>query len=383
MLTPEELQRIGETLTPQLDKLNTWIANDMIERFLTRFGRGSEVVLLTGTDEWQAWVLQQSGGQLDAVQREIAKQTGKTKQEIAKIFEESGIEAVKADAAIGGGFYFGLSTEMIAIVEDAYNRTNKEIKNLTRTTAGIANQKFIDTLDDTYWKVRTGAQSYTAAVADAVDKLAATQADVRYPSGHRDHLEVAVLRAVRTGVSQSSGNCTIQWCKDNGWNHVIVSEHIGARVSAENPIADHAGWQGKVYSINGETKEYPNLEKATGYPHDPLGLCGYNCRHSLAPFLPGVSTNPYSGNHVDAEENRKRYELSQKQRSMERIIRAQKRKRDALKKAVDACEDVSAKEAIREKYKKASDRLAKQNAAYLEFCENNDLKPYYDRLKVA
>ena len=40
MITPEQFQEIGETLLPLLDALTEWIARDMIERFMIRFGRG-------------------------------------------------------------------------------------------------------------------------------------------------------------------------------------------------------------------------------------------------------------------------------------------------------------------------------------------------------
>lgn len=382
MLTPEQLQAMGETLLPQLDSLNTWIANDMIRRFITRFGRGEDK-LLTGTDEWQAWVLRQSGEHLEAVQKRLVQETGKSRREIAQIFKDAGITAVENDIRLSGmTMQAALSPALMRIIEDLYQRTNGELNNLTRTTAGIANQTFIDTMDAAYWKVRTGAQSYTAAVSEAVDSLAKVQADVRYPTGHVDHLEVATLRCVRTGTAQSSGNCTLQLCRELGWNHVLVSEHIGARVSEENPIADHAGWQGKVYSIEGGTEEYPNLREATGYPSDPLGLCGYNCRHSFSPFLPGVSTNPYDGSHIDSEENRKAYELSQEQRRMERSIRARKRKVAGLKTAVDHCEDAEAKADLQEMHKAEAAKLARQNVAYREFCKVNDLKVFYDRLKI-
>ena len=68
MITPEQFQEIGETLLPLLDDLTEWIARDMIERFMIRFGRGEEK-LLTGTDEWQAWALEQAGGNLDEIQK--------------------------------------------------------------------------------------------------------------------------------------------------------------------------------------------------------------------------------------------------------------------------------------------------------------------------
>ena len=380
MITPEQFQEIGETLLPLLDDLTEWIARDMIERFMIRFGRGEEK-LLTGTDEWQAWVLKQAGGNLDEIQKALAKSTGKSQQEIAKIFKDSGIQAAKADAEAAAVTFSGLSSGMMAIITDAYERTVGEISNITRTTAGATNQAFIDICDAAYWKVRTGAQSYTAAMLEGIKELGQVQPIVRYPSGHKDTLEVAVLRCIRTGVAQSSGNMTIQQCKDMGWNHVLVSQHLGARVSDTDPIADHAGWQGKVYCIDGKDAQFDNLLDATGYPENPLGLCGYNCRHSFTPFLPGVSRN--NNKPIDTEANRRAYELSQTQRAMERRIRAQKRKCAALHTAVKSCEDTAGKAKLQEKYAQSAKHLQDQNAAYAKFCEENDLKPYHERLAVA
>ncbi|MEE0034014.1 MAG: phage minor capsid protein [Agathobaculum butyriciproducens] len=380
MITPEQFQEIGETLLPLLDDLTEWIARDMIERFMIRFGRGEEK-LLTGTDEWQAWVLKQAGGNLDEIQKALVKSTGKSQQEIAKIFKDSGIQAAKADAEAAAVTFSGLSPRMMAIITDAYERTVGEISNITRTTAGATNQAFIGICDDAYWKVRTGAQSYTAAMLEGVKALGQVQPIVRYPSGHKDTLEVAVLRCIRTGVAQSSGNMTIQQCKDMGWNHVLVSQHLGARVSDTDPIADHAGWQGKVYCIDGKDAQFDNLLDATGYPENPLGLCGYNCRHSFTPFLLGVSQN--HNKPIDTEANRRAYELSQTQRAMERRIRAQKRKCTALHTAVKNCEDPAAKAKLQEKYAQSAKRLQEQNAAYTKFCADNDQKPYHERLAVA
>lgn len=380
MITPEQFQEIGETLLPLLDDLTEWIARDMIERFMIRFGRGEEK-LLTGTDEWQAWVLEQAGGNLDEIQKALAKSTGKSQQEIAKIFKDSGVQAAKADAEAAAVTFSGLSPGMMAIITDAYERTVGEISNITRTTAGATNQAFIDICDAAYWKVRTGAQSYTAAMLEGVKALGQVQPIVRYPSGHKDTLEVAVLRCIRTGVAQSSGNMTIQQCKDMGWNHVLVSQHLGARVSDTDPVADHAGWQGKVYCVDGKDAQFDNLLDATGYPENPLGLCGYNCRHSFTPFLPGVSQN--HNKPIDTEANRRAYELSQTQRAMERRIRAQKRKCTALHTAVKSCEDPAGKAKLQEKYAQSAKRLQEQNAAYTKFCADNDLKPYHERLTVA
>ena len=66
----------------------------------------------------------------------------------------------------------------------------------------------------------------------------------------------------------------------------------------------------------------------TGHVLNPLGLHGYNCRHSHKPWNKSLR-NPYldeNGNlKIDSEENRKVYELQQQQRAMERAIRQTKR----------------------------------------------------------
>ena len=91
MLTPEQLQEIVETMYPLLDGLNAWIVRDMVERFMARAGRG-EKLLMTGSDEWQMYVLQSAGGHLETVQKEIRKFIDISDVEIARIFEMQGSE---------------------------------------------------------------------------------------------------------------------------------------------------------------------------------------------------------------------------------------------------------------------------------------------------
>lgn len=146
--------------------------------------------------------------------------------------------------------------------------------------------------------------------------------------------------------------------------------HLSARVHPTNKIANHAGWQGKVYKIHGEDPEYPNLKESTGYPGDILGLGGVNCRHRMFPFVPGISTpNPIG---FSEEENRKAYELSQQQRKLERDMRKLKKKKAAAK----ASGDKETEKKLGEKIKLKSDEIDK-------FCEDNKLKRDYNRELVT
>ena len=383
MLTPQELLEIVDTLHPQLDELNVWITKDLIKRLMARLGRGEEF-LLTGTDQWQLEVYKSAGGHYDALQQEIKRFTKKSDAEIRAIFEDAGIRAWEADEAfyVAHGLEpvsFMQSESMLRLLTDTYQRTNGEIHNFTRTTAQASQQRLIKVLDDAHFKVMTGAQSYTSAVKDAVNEIVGNQTKVHYPSGHTDTIETAILRAVRTGVGQASGNMAMQSMIERDWDLIRTSAHIGARYGdgGENP-SNHFWWQGKLFSRTGKTPGYLLFEEATGYGTGE-GLCGWNCRHSFGPGDP--NHNPYAD--FDAEENKKVYDLSQKQRTAEARIRAAKLKVLGLREAIDGATDEAVKATLQDEYNKAALKLQNYNKAYTDFCESNNLPKLNDRITVA
>lgn len=106
---------------------------------------------------------------------------------------------------------------------------------------------------------------------------------------------------------------------------VEVSAHGGAR-------PEHAEWQGKVYSLRGETKGYKTLEDACEYG-SVTGLCGVNCRHTFFPYYKG-STKTYTNKELTSLKNEtveyngkkiNKYDASQIQRKLERNIRQNKK----------------------------------------------------------
>lgn len=393
MLTPEQITEIVNTMYPLLDGLNAWITKDLIQRFMARMERG-EANVLTETDHWQLQVYKDAGGHLEALQQQLQTFTGKSELEVKAIFEDAGIKAWTADEAFFTAHgittaqpttgqeekqVLGLSESMVKTLTDTYQRTNATVRNFTRTTATASQQRLITALDTAHFKVITGAQSYTAAVKDAVNELAEQQTKVHYSTGHTDTIETAVLRAVRTGVAQASGNLSIQGMIEHDWDLIRVSAHLGARYGdgGENP-GNHFWWQGKLYSRTGKTPGYPLFAETTGYGTGE-GLCGWNCRHSFGPGDP--NNNPFKD--YDAEENKKAYDLSQKQRRMESSIRQSKRKVLGLQTAIDVADDAELKATLEADHSKAAIRLQKQNQAYAAFCKDNDLKPLSDRISIA
>lgn len=382
MLTPQQLLEIIDTLYPSIDELNTWITADIISRVMARIGRGQDA-FLTATDDWQLQVYQAAGGHMEAVQREIARWTKTSDAEIKRIFEDAGIKTLAYDS----DFYVAHGLEainlaqsegMIRLLEDTYQRTAGTVHNFTRTTAKASQQRLIKALDTAHMKVSSGATSYTQAVQEAVLSIVDEQTKVVYPTGHTDTIETAVLRAVRTGVAQASGNMAIQGMEERDWDVVLVSAHIGARYGdgGENP-GNHFWWQGKHYSRTGKTPGIP-LFSETGYGTGE-GLCGWNCRHSFGPG--DLRHNPYA--QFDTEETKKAYDLSQKQRSMESRIRRTKLKMVGIRQAIDSTEDAAAKATLEGEYVKAAKLLERQNLAYNSFCQDNNLKRLSDRIQIA
>lgn len=137
-----------------------------------------------------------------------------------------------------------------------------------------------------------------------------------------NRVDVAVRRHVRTQIAQDSGRMTLERMSRLEVALVEVSSHEGSRPT-------HQAWEGRVYSLKGEVTidgvRYRDFHSATGYGHVD-GLLGANCRHSFGPYRHGAP-RAYEPDpkHPSGLSNDEIYKLSQKQRYMERQIRAAKR----------------------------------------------------------
>lgn len=376
MLTPEYLLHISEGAEKIAGDLHEDIVNRIVKSIMLRLDRGDDYVL-TAKDKWMLEVLQDSGILLEDIQKEIVKKTGLQQTEIKEAMEDACItnmqyedELYYAAGIIPGDFT--QSPYMMRLMQRTYEATLDEWKNFTRTTAESAQRSFIEACDKAYAQVASGAISYTEAVKEAVESMVADGVKVVYPSGHTDTIETATLRAVRTGISQASAQITEARMDEYGEDLVLVSAHLGAR-------PEHFVWQGKVYSRSGTNPKYPDFRKSTRYG-EVDGLCGANCRHNFSVWFEGAP-NPFE--QFDAEENQKRYDMEQRQRTIERRIRKTKREVMGFKTAKDNAETPESAEAFDLAYQKKAALLQRQNAAYKEYCEENNLKQLQDRLSVA
>lgn len=137
----------------------------------------------------------------------------------------------------------------------------------------------------------------------------------------RAHFLCTELRLLLTAYSQLTGDIMQTNIEESDVPMVQVSEHWGARES-------HALWQGKIFTVE-------QFKAVCGYgePSNPDHIYSYNCRHTHYPYWPGISEpiayqrepGPFTVNGRQYTY----YEATQKQRAMERQIRALKREVNA------------------------------------------------------
>lgn len=363
-LDPKLLNSMPDTLVKLYSEVEESILQDMARRLMA-------YDYYIPAAQYQEQKLRELGlCQQDIVKR-LSQITGKSQQELRQMMNEAGETVVKQDVD-----YYKLADvyEPSAVDAEAlYKRLNSGLKqtngaftNITRTMANTATGQFETALDKAWLQVSSGTFDHNTAVRNAVKGLAkqGIQA-IQYPSGRTDSIEVAVRRAVVTGLNQTAMHVSMELADELGVDLVEVSAHSGAR-------PEHAVWQGKCYSRNGrkviDGVVYEDLRKATGYGTG-AGLGGWNCRHSISPYVHGAA-RAYSDEQLKEYEAKKiryngkmytEYEASQIQRALERDIRRWKRESAALS-------------AIGEDTTMSAVRLKSRQAALSDFIRQTGLK---------
>ena len=275
-----------------------------------------------------------------------------------------------------------------ATVDAIKRQTHDTFRNLTASMGFLVGNTMLKparayqwALDNAEMQIQSGAINYNQAIKTVVKQLADGGLKVvDYESGHRDQIDVAVRRAVMTGVNQICAKYTEQSAEYLETPYFEVSAHAGARDKpGPSPWSNHKNWQGNVYSIcAGDI--YPSIYEVCGLGAVD-GLEGANCRHRRNVWVEGVSERTYTDEqlaHIDddlgCEFDGKKYtayEATQMQRRVEREARKLKREKAAYK-AAGLHEDETA----------VNIRLRRLNAKYKAFSVAAGLPEQRERMKV-
>lgn len=236
--------------------------------------------------------------------------------------EQEELEATLAEA-------FG---EVPGLTTRGQNEVNQAARGMSEIL-GRQNVALADNLADEWWHATSDAvtriqmgDALQDVVRDGARRLAAAGLEtIDYRSGVHTTIDAAVRRHAITQQNQCRNDMLVRECHEYGVDLVFTSAHYGAR-------PEHAAWQGKPCGLDGPCEvdgvRYPGLVELTGYG-TVTGLCGANCRHRLTPYIPGLSELPdtefaefEAKYHMSSDEY---YEATQRQRALERQIRATKR----------------------------------------------------------
>lgn len=376
MLKDEE---IDELIQPIIN-LYSHIEEDLIVEIAKRFENANEV---KGSLEWQLKKLDELGGVNASLVKVIREYTGKNEETIKNMLSAAGYANIDYDV-LQTAFEMGvakITPDILMKSEPIANIINLSYKSL-KDTFSLINTRAIDSAKQNYLKIintayldsATGIHSLQESVKNGIAQMAKNGFDcatyIRQGRIVKYSIEGVVRRDTLTAVHKLANQVSEKACEELGAEYVEISQHLGARTHPTNPIANHAGWQGKVFKVNGSDDKYPNLKESTGYPDDILGLGGVNCRHRMFPFFPGISIpNPIM---YSEEENEKAYKASQGQRRLEREIRKLKKEKAAMKAIGD-------NDAV-----KAIDYKLQQKFTQIDnYCDAHNLKRDYSRELVS
>lgn len=261
--------------------------------------------------------------------------------------------------------------ELQQLTNALIQQSNDELANITRSLGFMVDmgncRKVFTPLSDIYngyldnaiTMLASGAWDYNTLIRKVVGEMTASGLrTVDYASGYSNRVEVAVRRALLTGMGQLAGRISDMNARALGTDKFEVDWHPGAR-------PEHSVWQGRVWT-------YQQLVGVCGLGTGP-GLLGWNCRHSYYPFIEGISFRNYSDEwleEMDKKEAEKilyrgreynAYEATQKQRRMETAMRVQRQKAQLLEQGgADKDEVIIAKckyQAMLDEYKEFSKKF--------------------------
>ena len=339
MLDPDYLEEAGALVAAVYSQIEAEMCLDL-----------TEAMLEGDLSTWRAQLALRTLGQGESVRLRaiLERHRGEVSRAVAKEVEDAIRRSDAADlaavkAALGVELPEVTSYQVASVVRTVTEMLERD--NLAMLSG--AKQAFLRESTWAVTEVETGDMGMPEALRRATRRLSARGIDViQYKDPTTGDLtatskaDVAVRRHVRSQLSQACATRSLQICDESGCGFVEVSSHVGARPS-------HQDWEGRCYSLHGEVTvdgvTYRDFWEATGYggvegDHAALGdrLCGVNCRHQFGPWMPGMphAYEP-SPRHPSGKSSKEVYELSQKQRGLERALRDAKRTYQAARKAYE------------------------------------------------
>lgn len=258
-ITPEQMA----AASIKLEKLTQSFEDKLIEDISRRIAKAGEI---TDTAEYQILRLKEMGYANDFIEKSIAEYTKLSEEEVTQLF----FDAAQVSDEFYSQYYEKKGIPFTPLSENPFMQqvtaagiaqTNGELKNFTQSMGFMVKnadgttsfkpcaEAYQSALDLANMQVASGTFDYTTAIRNATASLCDGGLQfVDYATGRRNRCDVAVRRAVLTGIGQMTAKVAEHNMDELGTEYVETTAHAGAR-------PDHAVWQGKIFHWNKGKKE--------------------------------------------------------------------------------------------------------------------------------
>lgn len=321
---------------------------------------------------WQTSVLSEFESLSEDNLRLLARSSGRTEQEVRRALEQAGYGALaESEELLQEGARRGRlrsapamndSSALLSVLE-SYERQARNKFNLINTTMlGQSQRAYLDVINRTVGVVMSGATTHQEALRKTVREWSYHGIPALIDRAGREwSTEAYVSMTMRSTNNNVANEMQDERMREYGADLIEVSSYEGARPKCAED-------QGKIYSMSGNSNRYPPFS-STSFG-EPDGLFGVNCGHVKYPYIEGISERTYR-----PVQNKERsdhiYEMSQKQRALERNIRLAKRE----ERVMDALGDVEGAQEARR-------RVLDGQARAREFIRETGRTRRYDREQV-
>lgn len=346
-------------------ELETKLLDEIVEHFKIN----EEFI---NSDFWRVAKLEELGVLNNNIIKYISEVTDRTPEEIEKALKTVGYEALNIDRlneAYKGGLLKVNPSILIEnqVIENLINYSYNEITNrfleISNKIEQGTREAYLNIVEKAYIQTSEGI-TYQEAIRNSLLELGnkgittltyRTIDDSGNVVGIRNYdVEGAVRRELITATHNLTNSINQTVAEELEVEYLYLSEHIKCR-------PQHFPWQGTIIKRE-DLVEVTKLGEVDG-------MGGPNCKHYPTPYFGTARGKDLK--KISFEESTEQYELSQKQRYLEKGIRKWKRKQRLFKTADD-----------KEYYEKCKNKVKEWQLRNKEFTEKNNLGRDFSRENV-
>ncbi|WP_371190393.1 phage minor capsid protein [Weissella viridescens] len=317
--------------------------------------------------EWQLRQLNNIGGLTKQIIHDVQKANPKIKSQIDALIRDNGWQIKdEIDTQLSDMLHkpAPISSESGQIINAVLDKTFLDLDNSVNQTLLTTNindntalKTYQNIVKQTILAVQLGNKTPQQALKETIYKWVDKGLPTRLidKGAHNWSLENYANVVISNSAHRVFNELRTNRMQEFGMGVALMSSHPAAREAC-------AYIQGKPVNIVPQGSANYDRRYDSIYNHgygEPAGTQGINCKHTLTPFDPDTMTNHYQ--QVDPKEAIENGKVQAKQRSIERAIRASKKRMNAAEALGD-----------KEGYEKYRMQLNTQRAKMRDFLKEHD-----------